>query len=253
MIIISSNIPDDTKSSVYVGYSTIEIITVKHPQNNLSCYRRMTKNLYVDASTGELKEYNIDSRVFDKTAWLRKSMTKLRRLIDCNFVADDSELFLTLTFHERVTYQEARDAFRQFWNKLRYHHFDSPYVTVIEPTNNGNWHLHVLMKCVSTNLEHDKLSTLWNHGYVCVKRVPFENFGRYFSKREKLMRAEFYPPHVKLFTASRELVRPVADVMTHGEALSLVQNKPLMFEVETPVYTGDKYVNTILYQNYRRI
>ena len=43
--------PTDTKSSVYEGLSTIEIITNMHPQNNLSCYRRIDKKSFVDTST----------------------------------------------------------------------------------------------------------------------------------------------------------------------------------------------------------
>lgn len=249
-----SQIPDNAISSVFVGNSNIEIITVRHPQNNLSGYHRISKTHYVDSSTGELKEYGINSHDEDIVAWLRRSMTKLRRMIDCNFICDKSELFITLTFETRVTYYEARAAFYKFRRSFLYHYKDCSYIMIIEPNENGNWHLHVLVKCFSGSLTigHSELSSLWRHGYVFVKRIPFQNFGKYFAKREKMMRANFYPPHVKLFTASKGLNRPVAKKMTHAEALFLVHDHQLLFEFETPILSENQIVNNVNYQIFRR-
>lgn len=246
--------PTDAKSSVYEGLSTIEIITNMHPQNNLSCYRRIDKKSFVDTSTGELREYSIKSKSVDKTAWLRKSMTKLRRLIDCNFVCDDSELFLTLTFNGTITYQYARKSFSRFWERFHYHHEDCGYVMIVEPHENGNWHLHVLVKCYSGEIfvHHSELSDLWRHGSVHVERIPFRDFGMYFSKRDKLLRADFYPPNVKLFTASRSMTRPVAVSMSHDEAMNYVQGSQAAFYKKKPIYIGESQVNTIIYEKYKK-
>ena len=246
--------PYGAKSSVYEGLSTIEIVTNMHPQSNLSCYRKIDKNRYVDTSTGELREYNINSEPVDKTAWLRKSMTKLRRLIDCNFVCDDRELFLTLTFCTTVTYQEARKSFSRFWERFLYHHKDCGYIMIVEPHENGNWHLHVLVKCYSGELfvHHTELSDFWRLGSVHVERIPFRDFGMYFSKHDKLLRADFYPPNVKLFTASRSMVRPVAVSMSHDEAMDYVQGSQMAFYEKKTINDADSQVNTIIYEKYKR-
>ena len=244
----------DAKSSVYEGNSTIEIVTNMHPQNNLSCYRKIDKHFFVDISTGELREYCIKSESVDKAAWLRKSMTKLRRLIDCNFVCDDSEIFLTLTFCTTVTYQETRKSFTRFWERFLYHHEDCGYIMIVEPHENGSWHLHVLVKCYSgvIHVHRSELSGLWGYGNVHVERIPFHDFGMYFSKRDKLMRADFYPPNVKLFTASRSMVRPVAVTMSHDEAMDYVQGNQMAFYEKKPIYAGDSQVNTIIYEKYKK-
>ena len=248
------SLSSDAKSSVYEGLSTIEIVTNMHPQNNLACYRRMDKHFYVDMSTGELRKYSIKSESVNKMTWLRKSMTKLRRLIDCNFVCDDSELFLTLTFCSTVTYQSARRSFTRFWERFHYHHTDCGYIMVVEPHENGHWHLHVLVKCYSGKIfvRHSELSDLWNQGHVHVERIPFRDFGMYFMKRDKLMRAEYYPPHAKLFTASRRMIRPAAVTMSYDEAMDFVQGSQMAFYERKPIYAGDSQVNTIFYEKYRK-
>lgn len=249
-----ASFPSGAKSSVYEGLSTIEVVTNMHPQDNLSCYRRIDKSCYVDTSTGELREYCIKSESVDKTAWLRKSMTKLRRLIDCNFTCDNSELFLTLTFSETTSYDEARKSFTRFWERFRYHHKDCGYIMIVEPHENGNWHIHVLVKNHSGRIyvHHSELYELWRHGSVHVERIPFQDFGMYFMKRDKLKRANYYPSNVKLFTASRSMIRPVAITMSHDEAMDRVRGSQIAIYEKKPIYAGDNQVNTIIYEKYYR-
>ena len=247
-------IPNDAISSVYEGMSSTEIVTLLKPQQNLLNYRKIGKNSYVDLSTGELKEYRKKTSDFDKNTWLKKSIAKLIRIIDYNFAYDNSELFITLTFRTMVTYQEARKTFVRFWERFNYHYKNCGYIMVIEPNANGKWHLHILVKCFTGYIavSQSEITSLWGHGYARVKRISFRDFGKYFAKKEKLLRADLYPPHVKLFTASHDMVRPAVLKMSYEDALKLVEGMSLVRISEKSIYSDDKCINIILYEKYRR-
>lgn len=94
------------------------------------------------------------------------------RLINSN---PDMNKFLTLTFSDNVSdLYYSNSEFLKFIHKVNYHVFHTKkrilkYLAVIEFQERGAIHYHVI--CNLPFVEHDKLSSLWKHGFISINRI----------------------------------------------------------------------------------
>lgn len=162
---VSFRIADSHLSKVYICGNVVEVITVKNKPQLLSRYKKVNKDSYVDTETGELLEYNPSRPRNKNIKGLVKTMNNLRRVINLNFIGDDSERHVCLTYGtEMHDYNQASIDFSKFWGKLKYHHPDLEYIRILEPQHSGRWHIHLLVKHSTGEvlyLDFDHLRQLW--------------------------------------------------------------------------------------------
>lgn len=177
---------------------------------------------------GEIGEYkHTESRADDK-AGVRRSLAKLRDLINANVTDTRNVRWCTLTYAENM-----RDAkrlyedFKKFNMRFRYwlenHDLTFPqYIAVAEPQGRGAWHMHVLYiwDSPAPYLDNDSVfAPLWGHGFTKVKalRGDMDNLGAYlsaylgdmeFSEYEKLSDSE----KVSAVRGGCEIVEKAVDV-----------------------------------------
>lgn len=283
-VIESSNFPDisvDTLATVYNTGNIVEVITASRQYNTLLPYRKLNKNQFVNTETGEIGFYNRSVGKASQSS-LTKTFTKLRRIINQNFVGDETELFLTLTY---ATYMEdllqVRKDFKQFIASLRYH-LPVEYVACLEPQQSGSWHLHVLLKRVdgvSLTLSQGMVNRLWKHGIAFVEPLPFsDNFGAYFTARLididelegdghslqrqkksiiKGQRLKFYPSGCHVFRCSRGIKRPVPQRLSYGEVMQIVEACTPCFKIKRNIVIknedgSERTVNTVFYEQFKK-
>lgn len=167
--------------------------------NHSAAIKKISKDEYVDLSTGEIKEFNhIENRSQSYNS-LRQTFKKLRYLINNNFSGRKNELFVTLTYKEHVTdSKRLYSDMDKFMKKLKYKYKESTtidYLSVVEPTGSGRWHVHQLLRFNDLNSiyipnEFDNegnpvdapLYNMWGNGYVTIKSMKgVDNIGAYLS------------------------------------------------------------------------
>lgn len=283
-VIESSNFPDisvDTLATVYNTGNIVEVITASRQYNTLLPYRKLNKNQFVNTETGEIGFYNRSVGKASQSS-LTKTFTKLRRIINQNFVGDETELFLTLTY---ATYMEdllrVRKDFKRFIASLR-HHVPVEYVACIEPQASGSWHLHVLLKRldgVKLTVSKPLLEKLWKQGIPFVEPLPFtDNFGAYFTARLididelegeehslqrqkksiiKGQRLRYYPSGLHIYRCSRGIKRPVPQRLLYGEAMQMVRSLKPCYQTKKNIIIKnadgtERTVNEIFYQQFQK-
>lgn len=166
---------------------------------------------------------------------LKQTFERNKNLINNNMWGESGEFFITLTYKDQSvkdkegTKQVAKD-FDRFIHLIKYHFekgFPIKWFLVLEPTAQGVWHLHLLLKLNSKIkfLSSEFIEKLWGRGFVQVKALEgISGVAAYVTKladylsptnskssehmREKARRLVTYPAGVKLCRHSRNLVKP---------------------------------------------
>ena len=101
----------------------------------------------MDTETGEAIPYKTSTARANNPNSLQKTFITLRRIINNNFTASDSERHVTLTYREHMTdYHQCVKDFKNFWLRFKRKYPSAEYIRVIEPQQSGRWHIHVLIK-----------------------------------------------------------------------------------------------------------
>ena len=151
--------------------------------------QKINKQQYVVLETGELKDFEISANRSENLNSLRKTMKKMRYLINNNFYGKKNELALTLTYAENMTdTKRLEEDLESFIDKLRYKFKGKSkieYIHVIEPQGRGAWHSHTLLKFVDLKyiyIPNDEIREMWGQGIVTVKHLNnVDNIGAYLS------------------------------------------------------------------------
>ncbi|HBM98005.1 MAG TPA: hypothetical protein DD413_01125 [Ruminococcus sp.] len=262
-------IPDDKLSKVYLSPNIIEAVTVDKRSCNIRKFKRVGKNACVNMSTGEYIEFSKNENLQSKQAHFKKAANDLRRIINLNFIGDCSEKFITLTYCNRMEdYNNASEDFKKFWSLFKYRYPNCEYIRILEPQESGSWHIHVLIKDKTKKnfyVKHEVLSSLWGHGKVWIKNLPFsENFGAYFCAQfnstdnsneeskaiQKGKRIDYYPSNFKFYTCSKGIEKPKPIVMSHGELKRLVNYQEPCYAYTNTIADNDVVVNSITFEQY---
>lgn len=175
---------DDAVKCTYQGNVT-EVLYMEH-QNKESVILRMSGGLYLDKRSGEIKEIvHMVSRADDKNE-IRKTMRRLRALINCNTADLQKCRWVTLTYAENM-----RDSKRLYKDteklikKIRYKFGHFEYIHVAEPQGRGAWHLHCIwiFDKKAPYIDQHWLAGVWEHGInVTVKKLDDnDNLGAYLT------------------------------------------------------------------------
>lgn len=177
---------------------------------------------------------------------LRIARRKLRLLIDNNFNAGD--YYLTLTFKERLSIDEAKDCIRKFNRRLRglYQkaNIELKYLYVME--GKIKFHFHMLIN-QGIQISPILLKELWPHGYTKIELYRGEaedaiNLANYFLKEkemaiDKASQAELMK---QKWVSSKNLVKPEEEkkILTASEWRKEIQ-VPKGYYLDTDsVYEG---------------
>lgn len=159
-------------------------------KNMMEVSDHMTGNslVRVNGKRVRAKKENITPEAVAKNN-LRLAIRKLRLLIDNNFYSGD--YYLTLTFKEYPSIDEAKDAVRKFIRKLRAlykkEELELKYIYVLEGKH--RIHFHMLIN-KGIEVSPDLLRQLWSHGYTKIElyRGQAEDaiaLANYFLKEKK--------------------------------------------------------------------
>ncbi len=267
-----------TQSSVTIMGDVIEIVTTQNTtgQNALSMTKRISKSQYMQVDTGEVFDYNVSELKADNTVSIKNSLKKLRKLILNNFIEFES-FFVTLTYSEEMTdFDRAVNDYSKFYDNLKYHYrqYRLEYLRIIEPTESGVWHIHVLLKTSLCEerfvIKQEDVQTLWQHGSVNVKQVnDIQGLAAYFctyhskkslanmwksKSKAKQMRWKYYPRGAKIYTKSRGVVYPESVKVTRGQAEEFLDGYVRVRESSITVsdtVTGN-IINRVNYEHYKK-
>ena len=169
--------PDNhSQCFVYICGNVVELLTSANRVDPIKRNRKRKNGEYIDLETGEIKKYSTKrTKRIENTQSLHSSFKQLRRIINTNIEGGDSEKFLTLTYGYPMTdIKQLDDDWRKLWKGLKYRYSDLGYIAVIEPQENGNWHLHVFLKNMSGEklyIPNELLDKLWDKGFYKIESI----------------------------------------------------------------------------------
>ena len=191
--------------------------------------QKLSKGRYLKLSDNSIIEAKHSDNRADNFRMLYRSAKLLFQLIQYNFY-DNKGIHATLTYAiPPKDTDEVYHDFKIFWQKLRYHYPDLGYIAVLEPTENGVWHIHTLMKDVSnrkTFVSFDLVRQFWVKGFCYIKTMAKGvDYGMYFLKKihkgNELLK--LYPPGVNYFRKSRNIKYPKKYELTKEEVDKLIE------------------------------
>lgn len=168
-------------------------------ERGISCERAARENL----STEKMEEYNC-----------MEARRKCARMVNTNF--KEGDLFLTLTFRERVDIKTALRLFRNFIERLkrlrkRKGYAELKYLYVVERKNKRE-HVHLLINKMDLTMK--ELKEVWGLGRVMVSILEpggdYTGLAYYITK-------ENYKEYGKRWSGSRNLEKPKVKVTLVSE------------------------------------
>jgi len=200
--------------------------------------RKISSEKYMVLATGEIKDFapnGGDKHIRN----LRQTFAKLRGMIRTNFTAEGhNQLFITLTYRENVRDEKRvyRD-FEVFYKRLKRHisvkGHQLEYIVVVEPQQRGAWHIHLMLKSDQPVLHIDmwEITRMWGHGRTKTERLKAEDVGAYYvsyftdlldkqKNRKKGARLKYYPVGMRIWRASRGVIRPEKEKRTYGDIVA---------------------------------
>lgn len=175
--------PDDKIKLTTMG-NVYEVLRMDRI-NKKSCILVLDKDFYIDLRTGERKEFeHHENRACDRNE-LRKTMRRLRGIINANCVDVSKCRWITFTYADNMRDSERvyKDC-QKLIQKVRYHlgHFE--YIHVVEPQGRGSWHIHALWIFAdkAPYIDSSWLRKIWGNGFVTVKKLDdVDNVGAYLT------------------------------------------------------------------------
>lgn len=182
-------ISDNAPLKVTIAGSVIDIMQQERPTKPPEIVWSNDRTEYTIVATGEVrKAKHRKTRSDDKTAIdeMRKSMHRMRQLINANWSGDSNELMITLTYADNMTDPKQLKKDMEKWlKKAKRRLGEIKYLYVVEPQARGAWHAHCLIKQLSAHSTYwpaEDVADAWGHGYVKVKRLnSCDNVGAYLS------------------------------------------------------------------------
>lgn len=260
---------------------------------------KLDKDYFLELTTGEIREFKHADRRTDNLASVAQSLKHLREYINTNVTDPHKALFITLTYADNMQNAETLyNDFRKFNMRLSYYLRKSrlppyEYIVAIEPQARGSLHAHLILifQVKAPFIPHEKLATLWGHGFVKIKALKnIDNVGAYLSaylgdmeldetliksktkckgfkivesideyenKQSKAVikgaRLKLYPKGFRLFRKSRGIKPPVIKECTYAEAMQEIGNSVLTYEKTVKIAGDDGTVyNIINYRHYNK-
>lgn len=218
------------QSKITTMGNIIEVVTMQKPSGGCPC-RKLDKDHYIDLRTGEMHEYRHIEHRAESCESIRKTLNRIRELINTNVTDPQCCRWLTFTYSENMTDKERlyKDYFK-FWKRFKYwcekKGIKQPeYITIQEPQGRGAWHVHAffIWQEKAPFLPNEEIARLWGHGFTKTKALQdCDNVGAYFSaylgdmpldeveklpEAEKTLAMEQHQMVLKTFTNEQELTK----------------------------------------------
>ena len=274
-----SPLDTDSNSKIIFLPDSAEVVTAKNSGGTtaLSGIKRISKDEYVKVETGEVFKYNTNANKTDNAVSIKKSLKNLRKLILNNFVEFES-IFITLTYKDEMfDFAQAVQDYTKFFESLKKHYknYNLKYLRIIEPTDKGNWHIHVLLKSAEKvdkfYISQEKVQSIWKHGSVKVEQIHnIEGLANYFctySNDDKALpekakpkhvkkqeRWKYYPYRARIFAKSNDIVYPKTVKATRGQVDELLKDYKRVSASTVTVKDSEtgRVVNKVNYEHYKK-
>ena len=227
--------------------------------------KKICKGMYINTVTNEYIKAKEHINRGENFRLLKKSADNLYKLIHANF-------YKNIGYHCVLTYRnppqntnELYRDFKIFWQKIRYYYPDMGYISVLEPTQKGVWHIHLLLKNVkgsNTFVSFFKIKQCWISGYCYISKMR-ENvdYGQYFRKKIRFDNGllNLYQPGVRYFRHSRNIKKPITFTVNKTEVMDKLVSKggyKLLNQYSLSITKfdndGEVTLNKIFYQKYKK-
>lgn len=173
-------IPDnDIVTVTRMGKITeIQYMTTK---NSKARTIKISADEYVIADTGEVREYTkkAEDRSQSESS-IRKTMRRIRELIQTNVTDPKKVRWITLTYRENMTdtkrlYEDFRKFNQRFLYQLVSCGIEKPsYISIAEPQQRGSFHWHCIYiwkHSAAPYIHNDAFADLWGHGFTKIKAL----------------------------------------------------------------------------------
>lgn len=216
----NKEIEDNSKVKIihFESNNSYEVKCTKRRQNNLSRYKRKSKNEWIDTATGEIirsKEYGSKN-----TNNMRRALKKLEYVIRNNFTGANNELHMVLTTEEEIhSYDVIQKRVDTFLKQLKQQYNGIEYIYVLELQEERNsWHAHVLLKDMLHKrlyINYNEINALWRGNGTKIKKVyDIDGLAHYLAK-EKTKTST--PKFKKLYYKSRGIKTVEVEQKTYKE------------------------------------
>lgn len=182
--IATQAIPDGAEVR-YKACGNVREIMYMENRNRKCVLLKLDKDTYCDLRTGEVKEFQHQDTRADDSISIRKTMTRLRDLLNTNITDVLNCRWVTLTYAENQ--RDSKKAYRDwevFNKRFKRKYPGYEYISVIEPQGRGAWHFHVVFiwKTKAPYIPNEILREIWGHGFVTIKRLDdVDNVGAYLT------------------------------------------------------------------------
>lgn len=282
----------DKPRVTFVQTGNITEITTMDKRNDHATIKRLDKDTYIVLSddTETPRKFNLSENRGQNADGIKRTMRKLRLLINNNFTGAPSELFVTLTYRDGVRgkagLEQLYQDFDKFIKRLRYYcqhkHENAPiiieYLCCVEPHASGCFHAHVLLRgdCKRLYIPNAKMEELWGQGFTKTQSLTkVDNVGAYLSaylsnipvsddvegenvvekngkKYVKGARLHFYPRNTRLIRHSKGIITPtIIKNMPLSRAMEYVDGHTLTHTWETVIET-DTFKSTVHKEFYNK-
>ncbi len=185
---INSNqlyIAQNAEVSLKLAGNTAQV-TFSAGKNKKCPIKNLSKDEFVDLSTGEVRKRNHSKNRFQSPKSVRKSINSLMDLIRCNATNPANCKWITLTYQEEMT--DCKRVFKDnkaFLRKLRSYlkkqklpesKSDFKFIAVAEPQgeNHGNaWHIHLILifDSKAPYISNQDIADIWGYGMTDTHKV----------------------------------------------------------------------------------
>ena len=152
---------------------------------------KIDKDHYALLDTGEIFEYDHSENKSECYNSVRRTLSRLRAIINANCVDENKMRWVTLTYAENMTdntqlYKDFEKFCKRFAYWCKKNSIDKPeYIAVAEPQGRGAWHMHLVLLFSGKApyiANNEVLAPLWGQGFTKIKAVHgCDNIGAYFS------------------------------------------------------------------------
>ncbi len=211
--------------------------------NKGSPIKRISKTQYLVISTGEIKNYKTkDEKVKDDAGNVRRTLTKLRQIIEYNTDKEKS-LFITLTYADDIkdTKKMQKD-FEKFISDLKKmfekDQIKIEYIMIPEPQQRGAWHIHLIIIGDRPLFVDNKVVTkIWKNGQTKVEKIRnVSKIAHYLTayvigdNKVKKCKLVDYPKGMRLYRRSSGIKTPPSQYLKGDALKGLLKNKYPIWE-----------------------
>ena len=236
-------IPSGAKVKIKKLNHIVEVSYIQSKSYALSNYTKLNKDLMINNETGELIEVEHSESRKDNMSSIKKSITKMRDIINLNFIGALNELFITLTYKDNMRdSKKLYNDFKNFYKRLKkkYNEIEFKYVYAVEPQGRGAWHIHLLLKAINKDvlyIHNSEIEKLWRQGFTKTERLEnIDNVGAYVSSYlidykddsghiEKHMRLYMYPVGINIYRCSKNCLMPSCDEIEYSDIKNQLPEK----------------------------